>query len=98
MKMTATGIVIARARGYLYKGKYPQVVVFATDGLELDKLIRAFGGHSYPHGSGFTWVLSKRTELTEFVKQIKPWLPSCHGFENILLPAATIPVVTDGTH
>jgi hypothetical protein len=84
MKPTAEAIVCDRGRGYLYKGKYPQVVVFTTNELETDKLMSAFGGHAYPHGTGFTWVLSKRSELKTLMVKVKPFLPSRNGFESIL--------------
>ena len=84
MKPIAEEIVRDRGRGYLYRGKYPQVVVFTTNELETDKLMSAFGGHAYQHGTGFTWVLSKRSELDTLMTKIKPYLPSKYGFESIL--------------
>lgn len=95
VKMTATGIAITKARGYLYRGKYPQVVVFTTEGLEADKLRNEFGGHIYQHGTGFTWVLSKKSELAEFEAKVKPWLPSCHGFESVITEASVTEVEAD---
>jgi hypothetical protein len=94
MRPTAETIVRDRGRGYLYKGKYPQIVIFTTNELETDKLMNAFGGHAYQHGTGFTWVLSKRSELEALMVKIKPFLPSKNGFESVLLPETTIPAVT----
>lgn len=77
-------IVCAKARGYLYHGKYPQVCVFTKYISELDHLVTAFGGHYYKHLAGYIWVLSRRSEIATMMTKVKPWLPSCHGFENIL--------------
>jgi len=83
---TARDIVLERGHAYLYRGKYPQLQVFTTKEIELDVLKRTFGGHSYRHGSGFVWVLSKRVELAAFMQKISPHLPSRCGLENILRP------------
>jgi len=82
--MSAVDIVLEKARGYLYHGRYPQIVVFSCNGTELDKLVHTFGGHSYHHGSGFTWVLSKKAELAFLMAKVKPFLPSRNGFEKLL--------------
>lgn len=89
LKRTAAGIVWERGRAYLYKGKYPQLIVFTTSKTELDDLKQAFGGHSYAHGSGFIWVLSKRKELATLMQKMKPFLPSKNGFENVLAAVDT---------
>lgn len=98
MRPTAETIVRDRGRGYLYKSKYPQIVIFTTNELETDKLMSAFGGHSYQHGTGFTWVLSKRSELEALMVKIKPYLPSKYGFENILSSVVMVQAVTAETH
>jgi len=83
-KLSAQTIVITRARGYRYHGKYPQVTVFSKDQMELDRIQTEFGGHVYAHRKGFIWVLSRRSEVIHLIAKVKPWLPSRHGFETIL--------------
>lgn len=82
--LTAAEIVREKAHGYMYQGKYPQIVVYSCNGNEIDKLVQAFGGHSYSDGNGHHWVLSKRKEVSAFIIKMNPWLPSRHGFEDVL--------------
>jgi len=84
VKTTAIEIVIAKARGYLYRGKYPQLIIFTKDVIEIDKLLREFGGNTYRHGTGHVWVLSHRVQLKVLMEKIRPHLPSKHGLESIL--------------
>jgi len=77
-------IVQQHARGYLPKGKYPQVVVFTKYVTELDHLKTTFGGRSYTHGSGFVWILATRKGIAELLIKMKPHLPSRCGFENVV--------------
>ena len=77
-------LVCGTARGYLYRGLYPQIRLFTKYPLELDHLTQTFGGHYYPHLAGYIWVLSKQSEVQELLTKVKPYLPSRYGFESIL--------------
>lgn len=77
-------IVCEKARAYVYRNKYPQVVVFTKYITEFDLLMREFKGGRYRHGTGYVWVLAKRGDLYEFLEKMKPYLPSKHGFETVL--------------
>jgi len=79
----ACRIVQERGRAYLYKGKYPQLVVFTKSMVEVDKLIQEFGGHYYKHCTGLVWQLSRRVALAALLEKMKPY-PSRYGFESIL--------------
>lgn len=78
-------ILCEKARAYVYRGKYPQVVVFTKFVTEYNLLISEFGGGRYRHGTGFVWILSKRSKLRELLEKVKPYLPSKHGFEKVLI-------------
>ena len=80
---TAVDIVLKKGRGYLYKKKYPQVVVYTRDVGELDKLKQAFGGHSHGHKNGFVWIVSHRGQLSAMLAQLEG-RKSQHDFEEII--------------
>ena len=73
-----------KARGYMTKGIYPRIHVFSRTTMELDRLVRKFGGNYYRHGSGFLWVFSGRKAIKDLIKQVGEagYLPSVHGFED----------------
>lgn len=81
--LTAKEILLSRGRGYLYKGKYPQVVVFTRAVLDVDKLEQEFGGHHYNHNTGYIWVLSNRYEQQRMLDVLGS-TRSDHGFEDIV--------------
>lgn len=83
--LSAKQIVLAKGRGYIYKRKYPQVVVFTRLVTDADRLERAFGGHHYRHGAGIIWVLSSRAGLRKMLSKIAPE-QSAHSFESIIGP------------
>jgi len=83
--LSAKQIVLAKGRGYIYKRKYPQVVVFTRAVLDVDRLERAFGGHHYKHGTGIIWVLSSRAGLRSMLRKIAPE-QSIHSFESTIEP------------
>lgn len=83
MTTTAEDLVLEKGRGYLYRSRYPQVVVFTNSGTELDKLVQAFGGNTYRHGTGHVWILSKKKDILVMIDKIKPFLPSRNHFEDI---------------
>jgi hypothetical protein len=80
----ATEIVLAHGRAYLYRAKYPQLVVFTRYVSELDLLVRTFGGHTYKHLAGYVWQLSAKAGLAALLEKVKPHLPSETGFEHVL--------------
>lgn len=82
-KQSAADIVLERGRGYLYKGKYSQVVVFTKSVMDLDKLQQAFGGHSHAHKKGFVWIISHRSELRSMFEKLEG-RQSTHGFEKVV--------------
>ena len=75
-----------KGRGYRIQGKYPRIHVFSRSKLELDRLVREFGGNFYSHGTGWLWVLSGKKIISELLLKLdeKNWLPSVHGFEDKL--------------
>lgn len=81
--MNAREILLQRGRGYLYKGRYPQIVVFTRAVLDVDKLESCYGGHHYRHKSGFIWLLSDRKSLRACLESLEG-VKSRHGFEDIL--------------
>ena len=81
--LTAADIVLERGRGYLYRGKYPQVVVFTRSLTDLDKLKQAFGGHSHEHKRGHVWIISHRDELRSMLEALEP-RKSNHEFEDVI--------------
>lgn len=83
--LSAKQIVLAKGRGYIYKRKYPQVVVFTRLVTDADRLERAFGGHHYKHNTGIIWVLSSREGLRNMLKKVSPER-STHFFEDIIEP------------
>lgn len=83
--LSAKQILIERGRGYLYKQKYPQVIIFTRSVMDIDKLIRTFGGHSYKHNTGTVWVLSSKQKLKAMLHKIAPTV-SQHHFEDIIIP------------
>jgi hypothetical protein len=74
------------ARGYMTKGKYPRIHVFSRSVMELDRLVREFGGGTYKHGSGFIWVFSGKEAIKDLLARLgeEGYLPSVHGFEKKL--------------
>lgn len=93
--VTAIDIVLEKGRGYMYKSRYPQVVVFSTSGAEIDKLIQAFGGHSYKHGTGRVWIVSRRAQLSALAEKMRPY-QSRHGLESVLHKAVIPELNIDG--
>lgn len=83
--ISAKQILLERGRGYLYKKKYPQVIIFTRSVMDVDKLIRAFGGNQYKHNTGFIWVLSSKSKLKAMLKEIAP-AQSRHHFEDVVKP------------
>lgn len=73
----AAEIVGTRGRAYIAKGKYVSIVVFSTSIMEMDLLIRTFGGNRYVHGSGWIWVLGRRSQLLTLKGLLDEW-----GVEN----------------
>lgn len=73
-----------KGRGYRTKGKYPRIHVFSKSVMELDRLVREFGGNSYRHGSGHIWVFSGEKAIKDLIAKManQGYLPSVHGFEN----------------
>jgi hypothetical protein len=73
-----------KGRGYLTSGKYPRIHVFSRSVVELDRLVRRFGGNYYKHRSGFMWVLSGKQVIADLIKTMddEGYLPTVHGFEN----------------
>ena len=82
----ASDIVLERGRGYLYRDKYPQVVVFTKSLTDVDKLQQAFGGHSHGHRAGYVWIISHRDELRTMLEVLGA-RESRHGFERLVKPA-----------
>lgn len=81
-QLSAKQLVLERGRGYLYKGKYPQLVIFTRSKTDIDRLIRTYGGNSYKHNSGMIWMLSRRQGLKQLLLSIAG-TPSKHGFEKL---------------
>lgn len=96
--VTVYELVRDKGRAYLYKGKYPQLMVFSTSLTDMDRLTTAFGGHYYSHKGGFTWLISKRSEIASLMIKMKPYLPSRYGFELVVGdgggPPPTSPVIS----
>jgi hypothetical protein len=68
----ASELVAARGRHYVVRGKYRIVqVFFSEESIDIDLVLRCFGGHKYPHGSGFTWQLSKKSEIARLLKDLE---------------------------
>lgn len=82
---SAKQILITHGRGYLYKQKYPQVVVFTKSVMDVDKLMRTYGGNCYKHRSGMIWMVSSKKRLREMLKMIAP-TRSAHNFEDVICP------------
>jgi len=74
-------IAKCKAHTYLYKGRYPQIVVFTKYLTEVLSLEKEFGGNHYKHGVGFTWMLTRQEIISNFIDKMKPHLPSRWGFE-----------------
>ena len=66
----AMQIILTRARSHLAQGKYPQVIVFSKTVMDLDKLKRAFKGHSYRHKGGHVWMLTRRCDVQALLEQM----------------------------
>jgi len=81
---SALDILLERGRGYLYRGKYPQIVVFTKSVAVADKLKAEFGGHVYRHSKGYVWMISNRRELAALKTKLGDNTKSCWHFENIL--------------
>lgn len=94
--LSAKQLLLAKGRGYIYKRKYPQVVVFTRFISDIDKLERMFGGHHYKHGTGMVWVLSDRARLKHMLKELAPG-QSKHFFEDIIKPYLGLGDVHDET-
>jgi len=79
-------ILHERARAYVLN-KRVQVHVFSKYPSECSLLIHTFGGNKYKHGSGFTWIISKRSDLVALINLMadKEMLPSQHLFEALIL-------------
>lgn len=75
-----------KGRGYLTKGKYPRIHVFSRSVMELDRLIREFGGNSYRHGSGHIWVFSGEKAIKDLLAKLdaRGFLPTVHSLEDKL--------------
>ena len=82
---TAQQIVLERGRGYLYKGKYPQVTIFTKSLVDIYKLKTTYGGNYYKHNTGFVWMITNRYQLRLLLKAISP-CRSSHGFEDVVGP------------
>jgi len=80
---TAQHILLSRGRGYLYKQRYPQVVVFSKSLTDIDKLKAAYGGNHYKHNTGYVWMLTSKRELRLLLQTISP-CRSSHGFEDVI--------------
>lgn len=87
MGRTLTAAELVKERAHTYRvNKYLQVHVFTRLPAEYNTLMREFGGHVYKHGSGWTWVVTKRTELQMLCKKMRGLglLPSNHNFEVLI--------------
>jgi len=71
------------SRSYIYKGKYPQIVVYTHYTSETDILLREFGGHIYNHRSGFVWILSKQALVAALYSKLKSSLPRDHPIHDL---------------
>lgn len=91
---TPDAIILKRCRAYIKRKCYLQLVVFTKWPSEIDLLKTAYGGHSYQHGSGFIWVLSKRDEVVGMMKSVLTSLPSDTLFEATVF--RLIPEIEDG--
>jgi hypothetical protein len=80
---TAQQILLSRGRGYLYKQRYPQVVVFSKSLVDIYKLKTFYGGNHYKHNSGYVWMITNKRELRLMLDSISP-CRSSHGFEDIV--------------
>jgi hypothetical protein len=83
---SASAVLLKRGRGYFYKKKYPQVMVYTKHRLEIDILERQFGGNHYIHRGGWVWLLSDRKGIRAMVEKMKPHLPVMeeYGFKNVV--------------
>jgi hypothetical protein len=82
---SAKQILLERGHGYLYKKKYPQVIVFTRSVVDIDKLERAFGGNHHKHNSGIIWILCNKQKLRAMLQKIAP-TRSHHEFEAVIEP------------
>lgn len=82
---TAKTILLAKGRGYLYRQRYPQVIVFSRSLTDIDKLKAEYGGNHYKHNTGYVWVLCNRADLRSMLELIEP-CHSKHGFERLIEP------------
>jgi len=62
-------IIVKRAR--VYGDRYKSIHVFGRNLVELDTLVKLWGGSVYPHGTGFTWMLGHRTKQLEIVSDLQ---------------------------
>lgn len=81
-QLNARQLVLQRGRGYLYRGKYPQIVIFTRSKMDIDRLVRTYGGNSYKHNAGMVWILSRRDSIKLLLNHIAG-TPSKHGFEEL---------------
>lgn len=82
---TAKQILLERGRGYLNRGKYPQIVVFTKSLTEIDKLEAVYGGNHYKHNTGYIWVVSRRENINNILWLLSPNV-SANGFEDVVGP------------
>lgn len=82
---SARKIILEKGKSYIYKGKYITVYVFTTWVSEVVALVHAFEGHYYRHGTGYRWVLSKKGNLINLVKNLTADFPSTNQFEKPII-------------
>ncbi len=73
--------VAQRGRAYSVADNRVTVHVWSKDVGVLKNVKEAFGGNYYKHGSGLTWMCSKRSHLEHMWKVVSPHLPPNHRMQ-----------------
>jgi hypothetical protein len=73
--------VAGKGRAYRANNNRVTVHVWSKDVGVLRNVKEAFGGNYYRHGSGMTWMCSKKSDLTYLWKVVNPHLPDNHKLE-----------------
>lgn len=70
--------VADKGRAYKTNNDRVTVHVWSKNVGVLKNVKEAFGGNYYRHGSGLTWMCSRRSDLTYLWKVVSPHLPDNH--------------------
>ena len=90
----ATLTVAQKGRAYKIGEDRLTVQVWSKDYTMLDTVKEVFGGNYYRHGSGFIWACSKRSQLMDVWKGVKPYVEG----DNLMLLEEMYEVLRQSEH